>query len=287
MQGPSTSSPRTPLGDMELYSHDQIVSIAKKNQRAQQQKKRTQQKPQVTTKGQQPRQHTSPRRPKQHTMPQKETKSKDAGKRRFKQNANDTFLAKSRATALQQSKLHMEKQKNRSFIQINQGEMIKSPTIEKITLSDSTQNSPIKVFTSNNKYDFMITSPESPDILTNFTSAILTPKIDKAVKKIQEKLNATPMSSNSPIENNAVPYGITQIEQATSNNTKTSDSATDIAQTSSPKAETSKKQSMEDEPKGAQDHDPNEEDFAVSISPGKSSISHIKPGDFYDEEFHD
>ena len=78
MQGPSTASPRTPHGDMELYSHDQIVSIAKKNQRAQQQKKRTQQKPEVTTKRQQPRQHTSPRRPKQHTMPQKETNSKDA-----------------------------------------------------------------------------------------------------------------------------------------------------------------------------------------------------------------
>ena len=94
------------------------------------------------------------------------------------------------------------------------------------------------------------------------------------------------MSSNSPNENSAVPYEITQIEQATSNNTKTSDSGADIAQTSSPQAETSKKQSMEDELKGAQDHDPNEDDF-ISTSPGKSSISHIKPGDFYDEEFYD
>ena len=100
--------------------------------------------------------------PKQHTMPQKETKSKDAGKRRVKQKSNDKFLAKSRAAALQQSKLHLEKQKNRSFIQINEEEMIKSPTIEVITLSDTTQNSSIKVFTSNNKNDFMITSPESP-----------------------------------------------------------------------------------------------------------------------------
>ena len=128
-------------------------------------------------------------------MPQKETKSKDAGKRSVKQNSNDTFFANSRAAALQQSKLHMEKQKNRSFIQLNE---------EVITLSDSTQNSPIKVFTSNNIYDFMITSPESPDIPTNFTSTLSAPKIDKVVKKVQ-KLNATPMSSNYPIENNALP----------------------------------------------------------------------------------
>ena len=207
-------------------------------------------------------------------MPQKESKPKDAGKRSVKQNSNDTFLAKSRAAALQQSKLHMEEQKNRSFIQKNEEEMIKFSTIDVIILSDSTQNSPIKVFTSNNKYDFMITSPESPDIPTNFSSTISTPKIDKAVRKIQ-KLNATPMSNNSPIENNAVPCGITQTEQAPSNNTKT----IDIALTSSPKA-TSKKQSMEDEPEGAQDLDPNEEHFAASTSPGKSLISDIKPGDF-------
>ena len=79
-----------------------------KNQRTQQQKKRAQQKREVTTKRQQPRQHVSPRLPKQHTMPQKETKFKDAGKLRVKQNSHDTFLANSRAAALQQSKLHME-----------------------------------------------------------------------------------------------------------------------------------------------------------------------------------
>ena len=101
-----------------------------------------------------------------------------------------------------------------------------------------------------------------------------------------QKLDETPMSSNSPIENNALPYGITQIEQTTANNTKTSDSATDIAQKLSSKAETSKKLSMEDKPKRAHNQDPNEEHFAASTSLGKSSISGI-PGDFYYEEFHD
>ena len=114
----------------------------------------------------------------------------------------------------------------------------------------------------------MITSPENPDVPTKFTSTISTPKIDKAVNKIQ-KMNPTSMSSKSPIENNALPYGITQNKQAKANNTKTSDSTTDIAQTSSPKAKTSKKQSIEDEPKETQDHDPNEEHFAASTSPGK------------------
>ena len=40
LQGPSTSESRTPDGEDNLYSHEQIVSIAKKNQRAQQQKRR-------------------------------------------------------------------------------------------------------------------------------------------------------------------------------------------------------------------------------------------------------
>ena len=99
-------------------------------------------------------------------MPQKETKSKDAGKRRIKQNSNHTFLAKSREAALQQSKVHMEKQKNRSFFQINEEEMSKSPRIEVITQSDSTQNSPIKVFTSNKKFDIHQTQPSQAGMLS-------------------------------------------------------------------------------------------------------------------------
>ena len=55
-------------------------------------------------------------------MPQKDTHQKNAGKRKGKQNPNDTFLAKSRAAALQQSKIHMEKQQNRSFIKIDEKE---------------------------------------------------------------------------------------------------------------------------------------------------------------------
>ena len=64
MQGPSTSSLKAPHGDKELYSHEQIVSIGKKNQRAQQQKKGTQQKREVFPNRQQPRKHVSQRRPK-------------------------------------------------------------------------------------------------------------------------------------------------------------------------------------------------------------------------------
>ena len=217
-------------------------------------------------------------------MPQKETKSKDSGKRKFQQSPKKTFLAKLRAAALQQSKLHMEKQQNGSLFLINEEEMIKSPTIEVITLtSDSTQNSPIKVYASDIKYDFMVTFPNSPIIPTNFTSTLSTPKIDKAAKKIQE-LNATPMTSNSPIENKAIPFGITHTEQTAPNSIKTSESSTDNLKTTNHKAETNRKQIMEDEPQGSQEHDPNDKDFAASASPGKSSISDIKPGDFYDDE---
>ena len=140
IERPSTSATKVPEGDNEPYSHKQIVSIAKKNQKAQQEKKRKQQKREANTKRQQPRQQLSPLRQKQHTMPQKETETKDSGKRKFKQSPNETFLAKSIAASLQQSKLHMEKQQNRSFIRMNEEEMIKSPTIEVIILTfDSTQ----------------------------------------------------------------------------------------------------------------------------------------------------
>ena len=95
-------------------------------------------------------------------MHQKETKAKGSGKRKFKQSPNEAFLAKSRAAALQHSYLPMEKQQNRQFIRIIEEEMTKTPTIEVITLtSDSTQNGPTKVYTSDNKYDFMVTSPNS------------------------------------------------------------------------------------------------------------------------------
>ena len=215
------------------------MSIAKKNQKAQQQKKRAQQKRETTINKQQPRQHLSTRRRKQHTMTQNETKTKDSGKRKYKQSPNEIFLSKLRAASLQQSKLHMEKHQKRFFIRINEKKIIKSPSIEVIILtSDSTQNSPLKVYTSDNKYDFMVTSPNSPDIPTTFTSKISTPKIDKAVKKTQQ-INATPMTSNSAIENNAVPYGATQREETSPKNLKTNKSPVDNTQAPNPEASTS------------------------------------------------
>ena len=80
---------------------------------------------------------TITRKMKEKQMAQKETKSKDIGQRKHNQNPNETFLSKSRAAALQQTKLHMEKQDNRSLIRINEEELSKSPTIEVITLTAS------------------------------------------------------------------------------------------------------------------------------------------------------
>ena len=144
---------------------------------------------------QQPRQQLQPQRQKKYTMPRKEQKQADQGKRKHQAKPNESFLTKSRAAALQQIRIHMEKEQNQSFIRINEDELTKSPTIEVITLtSDSTQSSPLKVYTSNNKFEFIVTSPNSPDI-PPFRSKISTPKIDKAVKKIQQ-LHTTPTSSN-------------------------------------------------------------------------------------------
>ena len=104
-----------------MYSHEKIVSIAKKNQRAQQQKRRTNQKREINVKKQKPgqpqtRKQKSPRRRSKHSMPPKNTQQKNAEKRRHKQNSSETFLAKSTTAALNQSRIHMEKQQNRSFI---------------------------------------------------------------------------------------------------------------------------------------------------------------------------
>ena len=182
----------------------------------------------------------------------------------------------------------MEKQDNRSLIRINEEELSKSPTIEVITLtSDSTQNRPLKIYTPDNKFDFMVTSPNSPDIPTTFTSKISTSKIDKAVKKIQQ-LNATPMTSNSPIENKAIPYEITQTEEASPISININKTPTDDVQALIPEKKTrSQKPTTDDKPLCPQEHDPNEEHYTASASPCKSSISDIKPGDFYEEELQD
>ena len=145
-------------------------------------------------------------------MPQKDSRRNESGTRKQQQKPNESFLTISRAAALQQTKIHMKKKPNRSFIRINKEELIKSPTIDVIALtSDSTQNSPQKVYISNNQFDFMVTSPNSPEIPPPFTFKISTPKIDKAVKKIQH-LNTTPTSSNLPIEYQATPSGETPFE---------------------------------------------------------------------------
>ena len=205
-------------------------------------------------------------------MPQKDTHKKNAGKRKGKQNPNDTFLAKSRAAALQQSKIHMERQQNRSFIKTDEKEMLKSPTIEVITLSDSTQKSPLKVFTSDNKYDFLITSPNRFEIPTKFVSTIWTPKLDKAVQKIQ-KLNSTPTLSSSPILNIAIPDGITTQEQWGS---KVTDKTNEMASTPNAKIQNENEQNKPEVPKEVE-NERNEEHYVASTSPGKCSISNIKP----------
>ena len=275
--GPSSLPTKTPMGDQDPYSLEKIVELAKNNQ-SQQQKRRPQQKPKINNTKLQPKQQLQPQRQKKYTMPQKEQKQVDQGKRKHQAKPNESFLTKSRAAALQQTKIYMEKEQNRSFIRSNEDELAKSPTIEVITLSsDSTQGSPSKVYTSNNKSDFMVTSPDSPDI-PPFQSKISTPKIDKAVKKIQH-LHTTPTSSNSPIEYQTTPSGETERKECAPISIK---QGQDI-QTASTSETSTKQQAVEDKPKPTKDHDNNEEHQMGIQSPGKSSISDIKQSDFYEE----
>ena len=57
----------------------------------------------------------------------------------------------------------------------------------------------------------------SPDIPTIFSSKRSTPKVDKAVKKIQ-KLKATPKPINSPIRPKSIPRGTTTIQSTSTEN---------------------------------------------------------------------
>ena len=284
-QGTSTATTSAPSGE-NLYSHEQIVSIAKKNQRAQQQKRRTNKAQETSARKQQEKQHFTPRRNKRHVMPQKEG-------RKEKPSSNDTFRTKSRAAALDQSKIHMEKQ-NRSFIKFNEQELLKSPTIECITISDSTENRPIKVITSDNKYDFMITSPDSPEIPPKFESRISTPKLDNVVGKIQ-KLNASPKFSSSPILNITTPYGgISEKEKQSSSKAVTNPAEASMEDKSAKPHDSARalknNQKENDETKPTTENilvnERNEEHYIASPSPAKSSISDIKPSDFYEEELH-
>ena len=95
------------------------------------------------------------------------------------------------------------------------------------------------------------------------------------------------MTSNSPIENNAIPYGSTHIEKTPPNSDKTSETSTDNLQATNPNAETNKKHNKEDKPTEPQEHVPNEEHLLAAASTAKSSISDIKPSDFYDEKLQD
>ena len=166
----------------------------------------------------------------------------------------------------------MEKQaqQNRSFVRIDEEELTKSPKLELITLtSGSTKGSPLKVYPSDNKFDFMATFPDSPDIPKNFTSKISTPKLDKAEIKIQ-KLNATPKTIKSPIQPKAIPSGTTTIE---SNSTKiilVQIISSETVPVRNTKLEIQDQMTTETQQQNvAHEHERNKEHYTPITSPGK------------------
>ena len=209
---------------------------------------------------------------KKHTLPQKEFKPKHDGKRKQKQKPNETFLSKLRAAALHQTKLHMEKQalQNRSFTRVDEEELTKSPKLELITLtSDSTQGSPLKIYTLDNKYDFMATSPDSPDIPTNFTSKISTPKLDKAEIKIQT-LNATPKTIKSPIQPKAIPSGTTTIQSNSTKIIPVQIISSETVPVRNTKLKIQEQSTTETQQQNiAHEHERNKEQYTPITSPGK------------------
>ena len=78
--GPSSTKTPTPIGEPELYSHEQLVTNAKSNQKQQQQRRRTQQKRKAGTEKQQQKQQFSHQRRTKHTMHQKTQNPKKAAK---------------------------------------------------------------------------------------------------------------------------------------------------------------------------------------------------------------
>ena len=145
----------------------------------------------------------------------------------------------------------------------------------------SNQSSSLKINTSNNKIDCMVTSPDSPDIPT-YTSKLSTPKLDKAVEKIQ-KLKSIPQQIPSPIDPKTIPRG-TQTTTSTLNE-------------NDPKLSTQLQHTAEQQqlqpiigpqlPNNPRRNECNEEHNVFTTCSGKSSISEIKPIDFNDEELYE
>ena len=131
----------------------------------------------------------------------------------------------------------------------------------------------------------MVTSPNSPEMPPKFVSTISTPKIDKAVQKIH-KLKSTPTLSSSPLLNIAIPDGITTQENQEQSGSKDTKKANEMVSTSNVKVQNENEQTNPKEPKEVE-NDRNEEHYVASTFPGKSSISDIKPDDFYEEELHE
>ena len=190
--GPSTSTHQTPSGDTQLDEHEKLIALAK-DKKKQQQRRRNEIQCETPTK-------TITTTPKENTIPESATTRQTTSKQRAAAKANESFITKSKAAALQQTRLHMERTKeNGSFFKVNESLLQSSRTVT--LMSDCTQNNPVHIYTSI-PHDFMVTSPNSPEIPNTLTSTISTPRVDKAVKKIQQHKalkDTSPMKSENPV----------------------------------------------------------------------------------------
>ena len=119
----------------------------------------------------------------------------------------------------------------------------------------------------------MITSPESTEISTTFTSKISTPKIEKALEKIQRlKSTSKPIQNTSPVEPKAAPHGTVNLTSIPFENVQEPNRSTSQSTRQQQRQPIFKPQQQNETRKTEK----NEEHYVPTTSPGRSSISDIK-----------
>ena len=193
--------------------HEEVVAMARKNQRAQKRPRTapTTHQPKQVQKSQ--KRPLKPKYPGTQARPQwlKNAKARLTKRSEFDQQSKAAALQQSKAAALQQSRednlnkrkqLYSSSSDNVSYTSINKQKLKFSPTVKIMSVeSDSPRTPPIEIITSSNPNDFMQDTNEQPQPTTSTThlqhspglpscsytppKGIMksSPKIDKTVEK--------------------------------------------------------------------------------------------------------
>ena len=236
--GPSKS-----IIDTQPLGHSELIAMAKKNQQAQKRKrttKRTLNKQEKPARSQQ-RTDKSPGNTKRPQW------LKNAKARLTKQPNSSTFDQKSKAAALQQTKLQAERKllyssssDSKSFTSINKAKLKFSPTVKIHSIEpESPGTTPFEIVTSSDPNDFMIdnneptqdTSGSASPLVTKRIQGIMksTPRLDKIVNNIwsqpsHERITIDNSSADDfPIQPPIRKIEVVYLDTTTSENTTNAD----------------------------------------------------------------